>query len=96
MATFNHNVEFQSMLFSVRNNALVIGDKKATIEDLVPTMARAYNQFYENIMGYNVECPIETQWQMREVDEFAAFISTVRELGMLPQMRTEAKKQACK
>jgi len=96
MATFNHNVEFQSMLYSVRNSGLFLGNKKATIEDLVPTMARAYNQFTENIMGYNVECPIELEWQKREVEEFTAFIFTVRELGLLPEMRTEAQRQACK
>lgn len=94
MATFNHNVEFQSMLYSVRNSALTIGNKKATIDDLVPQMARAYNQLKENIMGYNVECPFETEWQQREVEQFTTLIFTVRELGMLPQMRIEAKRQA--
>jgi hypothetical protein len=96
MATFNHNVQFQSMLYSVRNSGLFLNNKVATIEDLIPTMARAYNQFTENIMGYNVECPIEVEWQKREVEEFTTFIFTVRELGMLPQMRIEAKRQACK
>ncbi len=95
MAILDHNVEFQSMLFSVRNGGLFLGDKQATIQDLVPTMAKAHNQFRENIMGYNLECPIELEWQKREVEEFVAFISTVRELGLLPEVTTEAIKQAC-
>ena len=96
MATFNHNVEFQSMLYSVRNSALTIGTKKATIDDLVPQMARAYNQFTESIMGYDVECPFQREYQQREVEQFTTFIFKVRELGMLRKMEKEAKRQACK
>jgi DNA-binding helix-hairpin-helix protein with protein kinase domain len=96
MATFNHNVQFQSMLYSVRNSGLFLGDKKATIEDLVPTMARAYNQFTESIMGYDVECPFQREYQQREVEEFTTFIFKVRELGMLRKMEKEVERQACK
>ena len=46
----NHFVQFQSALFSFNNDALFIGGRKATKQQLVPMIARAEVQLCRNIV----------------------------------------------
>jgi regulator of sigma D len=46
----NHYVQFQSALFSFRNNALFIGGRKATKQQLVPLIARAKVQLEQSVL----------------------------------------------
>ena len=48
--TFNHFVAFQSALFSYRNDALFIGGRKATKQQLVPLIAKATQQLTEQVV----------------------------------------------
>ena len=45
--SINHFVIFQSALFSFRNDALFIGGRKATKQQLVPLIAKASQQLNE-------------------------------------------------
>ena len=96
MTTFDHNVKFQSMLYSVRNSGLTIGTKKATVEDLVPQMVRAVDQLQESIMGYNTDCPYQRGYQQRDVADYTTLLFTIRELGMLRKLHAEQARQARK
>lgn len=46
----NHYVQFQSALFSFRNNALFIGGHLATPQMLVPLIARAKIQLEQQVL----------------------------------------------
>ena len=47
----NQFVQLQSMLYSFNNNALFIGDRMATPQMLVPQMAKARIQLFEDLFS---------------------------------------------
>lgn len=47
----NQFVKLQSMLFSFKNSALFIGERKATPQMLVPQMAKARMQLFEDLFS---------------------------------------------
>lgn len=47
----NHFVQLQSMLFSYNNNALFIGNRMATPQMLVPQMAKARMQLFDDLFS---------------------------------------------
>tara|TARA_E500000331_G_scaffold339587_1_gene370000 strand:+ start:221 stop:487 length:267 start_codon:yes stop_codon:yes gene_type:complete len=47
----NQFVQLQSMLFSYNNNALFIGDRMATPQMLVPQMAKARMQLFQDLFS---------------------------------------------
>ena len=47
----NQFVQLQSMLYSFNNNALFIGDRMATPQMLVPQMAKARMQLFQDLFS---------------------------------------------
>ena len=76
----NHYVQFQSALFSFRNNALFIGGRMATPQMLVPLIARAKIQLESQIL--DAVASGHFGYAERVAGDLVALHSTVSDLSL--------------
>ena len=76
----NQYVKLQSMLFSFNNNALVIGNRKATPQALVPQMALALTYLSNEIQ----QSATAKQWNYcnRCAEDYATLTRTVKGMNL--------------
>lgn len=60
----NQFVKLQSMLFSYNNSALFIGKRKATPQMLVPQMAKARMQLFEDLFSKHPSPSVKDDMKM--------------------------------
>ena len=76
----NQYVKLQSMLFSFNNNALVIGNRKATPQSLVPQMAVALTYLSNEIQ----QSATGKQWSYcnRCAEDYATLTRTIKGMNL--------------
>lgn len=76
----NHYVQFQSALFSFNNDALFIGGRKATVQQLVPLIAKARVQL--DTQATNAIARKQWAYAQRCVDDYIALEKTTARLSL--------------
>jgi len=75
----NQFVQLQSMLYSFNNNALFIGNRKATPQMLVPQMAKARIQLFEDLFSKHTSP--STKDDMKQLTQIISSMSLSKDVA---------------
>lgn len=87
----NQYAKLQSMLFSYNNNALIIGNRKATAQSLVPQMALAWSQLDNELQSSILKK--NYSHSVRVAENFVHLRTIIAEMRLSKAVQFEIAKQ---